>query len=96
MSVKVTPKMSSVKVTPKMSSEEAEALLKQRLGSQVVGLRVRFHEGGIALQGTAYSYYAKQLAQHGAMRIFGLPILANEIEVRLNPRPPDSEGFDLA
>jgi hypothetical protein len=86
----------SVNIPPKMTAEEAEALLKQRLGSRVLDLRVRIHEDGIALQGTAYSYYAKQLAQHGAMRIFGLPILANEIEVRLNLRPADSEAFDLA
>jgi hypothetical protein len=82
-------------IPPKMTSDEAEALLKQRLGSRVVGLRVLIHEGGIALQGTAYSYYAKQLAQHGAMCIFGLPILANEIEVRLNLHPFDSDGPDL-
>ena len=85
----------SVNVPSKMTSEEAEALLKQRLGSRVVGLRVLFHEAGIALQGMAYSYYDKQLAQHTAMRILGLPIVANEIEVRLNVRPMDSYGLDL-
>jgi len=80
---------------PKLTPEEAEALLKQRFGARVVGLRVLIHEAGIALQGTVYSYYDKQLVQHGAMRIFGLPIVANEIEVRLNVRPMDSYGLDL-
>ncbi len=85
----------SSKIPPKMTPEEAEALLKKWLGSRVVGLRVLILEGGIALKGTAYSYYAKQLAQHSAMHIFGVPILANEIEVRLNPYPLNSYGLDL-
>jgi hypothetical protein len=85
----------SVNNPPKMSPEEAETLIKQRIGGRVIGLRVLFHEAGIALQGMAYSYYDKQLAQHTAMRIFGLPIVANEIEVRLNLRPMDSYGLDL-
>jgi hypothetical protein len=33
------------------------------------------------LQGLASTYYAKQLAQHAAMDLADLPILANEIEV---------------
>jgi hypothetical protein len=85
----------SVNIPPKMTSEEAEALLKQRLGSRVVGLRVQIHEAGIALQGTVYSYYDKQLVQHGAMRMFGLPIIANEIEVRPYLQSLDSYGLDL-
>ncbi len=85
----------SVNIPPKMTLEEAEALLKQWLGSRVVGLRVLIREGGIVLQGTAYSYYAKQLAQHSAMQILALPVVANEIEVRLNVCPLDSYGLDL-
>ena len=85
----------SVNNPPKITPEEAEALLRQRIGTRVVGLRVLIHETGIALQGMTYSYYDKQLAQHTAMRIFGLPIIANEIEVRLNLRPLDSYGLDL-
>jgi hypothetical protein len=79
-----------------MTPEEAESLLRQRLGSRVAGLRVLIYEGGITLQGRAFSYYAKQLAQHGAMCILGLPILANEIEVRQIPRLLDSDEVDLA
>jgi hypothetical protein len=78
-----------------MLPEEAEALLKKWIGSRVVGLRVLIGEGGITLRGTSYSYYAKQLAQHSAMQIFALPVLANEIEVRLNVYPLDSYGLDL-
>jgi hypothetical protein len=85
----------SVNIPSKMSSEEAEALLKERFGSRLVGLRVQIHEAGIALQGAVYSYYDKQLVQHGAMRLFGLPIIANEIEVRSNLRSLDCYGLDL-
>jgi len=34
------------------------------------------------LRGQVHTYYAKQLAQHAVMETTGLPILANEIEVR--------------
>jgi hypothetical protein len=85
----------SVNKSPKLTPEEAETLLKQRFGTRVVGLRVLIHEAGVALQGVVYSYYDKQLVQHGAMRILGLPIVANEIEVRFNVRPMDSYGLDL-
>jgi hypothetical protein len=85
----------SINNLPKMTPEEAEALLKQRLVAREAGLRVQIHEAGIALQGRVHSYYDKQLVQHGAMRILGLPIVANEIEVRLNLRPMDSYGLDL-
>jgi osmotically-inducible protein OsmY len=86
----------SANIQIKMTSEEAESLLKRRLGSRVIGLRVRIHEVGITLQGTAYSYHVKQLAQHAAMSLLGLPIVANEIEVRMNLRPLDADGLDLA
>jgi hypothetical protein len=75
---------------PQMTSEKAEALLKQRLRSRVIGLRVLIREGGVVLQGTAFSYYAKQLAQEDAMHVLGFVVLANEIEVRPDgyTRPP--------
>ena len=85
----------SVNIPPKMTSEEAEALLKRQLGSRVVGLRVQIHEAGIALQGTVSSYYDKQLVQHSAMRILGLSIMANEIEVSLKLRSFDCYGLEL-
>jgi hypothetical protein len=81
---------------PRMTSEEAEALLRQRLGSRVIGLRVLIHEGGAILQGTAFSYYAKQLAQHDAMRTLGLVVLANEIEVDPDRHTPDPDALDPA
>lgn len=80
----------------KMTAEAAEALLKARLGSRVIDLHVRFHEVGITLKGTAYSYYAKQLAQHAAMHLLGLPIVANEIEVRMVLRSWEADEMDLA
>jgi hypothetical protein len=38
-------------------------------------------DDGVILRGVAYSFYAKQLAQHSVMEITKLPVLANEIEV---------------
>jgi hypothetical protein len=61
--------------------EQVEAYLKQRLGRRIRELRVVLHEGRLILKGQVASYYAKQLAQHAAMRANGLAIRANEIEV---------------
>ena len=62
--------------------EQVEALLKERLGTRVRGLRVLIREGGVVLQGTVYTWYSKQIAQQVAMRELRLTVLANEIEVR--------------
>ena len=40
-----------------------------------------FQDNGLILQGYAFTYYAKQLAQHAIMQATRLPILANDIEV---------------
>jgi hypothetical protein len=61
--------------------EQVEALLRERLGTRVKGLRVLVHEGGVVLQGTVYTWYSKQIAQQVAMRDLRLTVLANEIEV---------------
>ncbi len=67
-----------------LSDEERrlETHLQARLGSRIRHLRVVCRSGGIVLQGSAFTYYAKQLAQQSVMEITGVPILANEIEVR--------------
>jgi hypothetical protein len=62
--------------------EHAEAGLKQQLGARVSCLRVLIDEKGVVLRGCAFSYYVKHLAQHAAMKTLGLPVFANEIEVR--------------
>lgn len=62
--------------------ESLEALMQRRLGGRVRDLRILVRGRGIILQGRASTYHAKQLAQHAAMELGGLPILANDIEVR--------------
>ena len=62
-------------------SERLEALVQRRLGTRVRDLRVEVRHGGIVLHGRTATYHAKQLAQHAAMELSGLPILANDIEV---------------
>ena len=64
------------------SVEQLEALVQRRLHGRVRDLRLSLHDEGLILQGQTSTYYAKQLAQHAAMEVSGLPILANNIEVR--------------
>ena len=59
-----------------------EMLLQHRLGNRVRNLRVLYQRDGIVLKGRAATYHAKQLAQHAAMELSDLAILANDIEVR--------------
>jgi hypothetical protein len=63
------------------NQEQLELQLQRRLGSRVKDLRIVVRAGGIILQGRTSTYHAKQLAQHAAMDITRLPILANDIEV---------------
>jgi hypothetical protein len=63
---------------------QVEALIQRQLLGRVRlrRFRVLVQEQGLVLQGCAPTYYAKQLAQHAAMEVSGLPIMANEIEVQ--------------
>ena len=56
--------------------------LQEKLGARVRDFRLLLHDCGIVLRGRADTYHAKQLAQHAVMNEIGLPIVANEIEVR--------------
>lgn len=75
--------MSANVLATKMISEEErlEGMLMRRLGNRVRNLRVILLADGLILQGRTATYHAKQLAQHAAMEVADLPILANEIEV---------------
>ena len=57
------------------------AVLQQRWGRQIRHLRVELEDGGLILHGCADTYYAKQLAQHAATEVVGLPVHHNAIEV---------------
>jgi hypothetical protein len=63
------------------SYEELESLMQRRLGNRVRDLRIEVQPDGIVLQGRTTTYHAKQLAQHAAMELTNLPIVANDIEV---------------
>ncbi len=72
-----------VVVSPELTEEERlECLLLRRLGNRIRNLRVLVLPAGLVLQGRASTYHAKQLAQHAAMELADVPILANDIEVR--------------
>lgn len=62
--------------------EQLESQVLSRLGGRIRELRVVIRENGLILQGRAPTYHAKQLAQHAAMEVGKLPILANDIVVR--------------
>jgi hypothetical protein len=67
---------------PALPSEEyLESLMQRRLGNRVRDLRIVVRANGVILKGRAATYHAKQLAQHAAMELANLPILANDIEV---------------
>jgi hypothetical protein len=66
---------------PNLEAEQAEVILRQQLGGRVRELHVVLGSEGVVLQGSAVSYYAKQLAQHFAHKLIGRPVLANEIAV---------------
>jgi hypothetical protein len=61
--------------------EHLEIMLQRRLGNRVRDLRVIVLPEGVILQGRAATYHAKQIAQHAAMELADLPILANDIVV---------------
>jgi hypothetical protein len=61
--------------------ERLEVLMQRRLGNRIRDLRVLLRGAGVILKGRAATYHAKQLAQHAAMDLTNLPILANDIEV---------------
>jgi hypothetical protein len=62
--------------------EQLESQLLRRLGGRMRDLRIILRHNGLILQGRSGTYHAKQLAQHAAMELTGLPVLANDIEVR--------------
>jgi hypothetical protein len=61
--------------------ERLENMLLRRLGNRVRDLRVTVLPAGVILKGRTATYHAKQLAQHAAMELGDMPILANDIEV---------------
>jgi hypothetical protein len=72
----------NVLATKTLSEEERlEGMLLRRIGNRVRDLRVVLLADGLILQGRTATYHAKQLAQHAAMELAGMPIVANEIEV---------------
>jgi hypothetical protein len=61
--------------------ERLESLLQRRLGNRVRDLNVLMLPSGLILRGRTSTYHAKQLAQHAAMEMASVPVLANDIEV---------------
>jgi hypothetical protein len=67
---------------PEALARLAEIVL-HRLSGRLLELCLVWQGGGLILRGRTSTYYAKQLAQHAVMAVTNVPILANEIEVRV-------------
>lgn len=65
--------------SPKL--EEAQTAVRRALGSRLRGFRITLQPGGLILEGKAFNYYTKQMAQHLVMKCFENRILANSIAV---------------
>jgi len=63
------------------TEEHLESLLQCRLGHRIRDLRILIFPNGLVIKGRTATYHAKQLAQHAAMELADIPILANDIEV---------------
>jgi hypothetical protein len=62
-------------------AESLESQIQRRLAGRVRDLRVVLREDGVVLKGRSATYHAKQLAQHAAMELAAVPVVANDIEV---------------
>jgi hypothetical protein len=71
-----------LETAPSSELEWTEAHLQSMLHSYVLNLRLEIQDGGLVLRGIAHTYYAKQLAQHAAMKCSALRVVMNQIEVR--------------
>jgi hypothetical protein len=58
-----------------------EGQVVRRIGNRIHDLRILVRPGGLVLKGRTGTYHAKQLAQHAAMDLAGMRVLANDIEV---------------
>jgi hypothetical protein len=67
--------------SPTTLTRQIESALFLRVGRHVHDLDVIVRGKGVILRGQASTYYAKQLAQHVTDRVYGLPVLENEITV---------------
>ena len=63
--------------------ERIETTVRNRHGGWILDFHVDVAEQGLVLHGWTPTYYAKQVVQDTAMKVGGLPIIANCIEVSL-------------
>lgn len=73
---------------PSAESYQLAALIRRTVGWPIGDLQVQVKQGGLILQGHAYSALARVLAEVEAARLSGLPVVENRIE--LTERAADS------
>lgn len=62
--------------------EQLEGRVRARLNGRVHDFCLLARGHGLILRGRAPTYYVKQLAQEAVLATTGLPVLANDIQVR--------------
>jgi osmotically-inducible protein OsmY len=72
--------------------EDLRRRLKETGYHELRQLDVTYHEGLVVLRGRVGSYYVKQLAQSVLMRVEGICLLVNSIEVSVDLRSDDPIG----
>lgn len=70
------------------------AKIRNKHRAHIRDLTVDVGWGGLTVRGLATSYYGKQLAYHEVARHCGLPVIANEIEVRHAPAGEPRFSYD--
>jgi hypothetical protein len=64
-----------------MEVTRLEAVVQNQLAGRLLDFQIRLCDAGLVLEGHAYTYYIKQLAQQAVMEGIDLPIVANDIVV---------------
>lgn len=78
---------SAINSAASSAASTLEESVRCRLNGRVQCFQLVVVTGGVILRGKAWSYHAKQMAQHLVMQACSLPILANEVEVVYGDAP---------
>lgn len=75
------PQQPTTNAAARESLDRIVAHIQCRLAGRVREFQLLVRDEGLVLRGRAFTYHAKQLAQHAVMDATRMPICANEIEV---------------
>lgn len=64
-----------------VDTQSLECCIMKRIGRSILDLQIKVENEGLIMEGTARSYYVKQLAQEVVMEMTNAPIIDNAIHV---------------